>query len=118
MTGVLVCVCVYVSVQSLSRVQLFAILCAKSLQMCLTLCDPMDCSLPGFSVHSPLQERILEWVAMPSSGDLPDPGIECTSLMSPALAGGFFTMSTTWEVLATLQKKVIWTQRHAHRGHM
>ena len=54
MTGVLVCVYVYVSVQSLSRVQLFAILCAKSLQMCLTLCDPMDCSLPGFSVHSPL----------------------------------------------------------------
>ena len=35
---------------------------------------------------------------MPSSGDLPDPGMEPTSLMSPALAGGFFTTSATWEV--------------------
>ena len=81
MTGVLVCVCVYVSVQSLSRVQLFAILCAKSLQMCLTLCDPMDCSLPGFSVHRTPQARILEWVAISSlQGDFPNPGIKHTSL--------------------------------------
>ena len=34
-------------------------------QLCLTLCDPMDCSLPGFSVHEILQARILEWVAIP-----------------------------------------------------
>ena len=40
---------------------------AKLLQSCPTLCDPMDCSLPGFSVHGVLQARILEWVAMPSS---------------------------------------------------
>ena len=40
---------------------------AKSLQLCLTLCDPMDYSLPGSSVHGILQARILEWVAMPSS---------------------------------------------------
>ena len=40
---------------------------AKSLQLYLTLCDPMDCSLLGFSVHGSLQARILEWVAMPSS---------------------------------------------------
>ena len=39
---------------------------AKSLQPCLTLCNPMDCSLSGFSVHGILQARILEWVAMPS----------------------------------------------------
>ena len=57
MTGVLVCVCVCVSVQSLSRVQLFATFRAKSLQLCLTLCDPMDCSLPGFSVQGILQVR-------------------------------------------------------------
>ena len=38
--------------------------CAKSLQSFLTLCDPMDCSLPGSSVHGILQARILEWVAM------------------------------------------------------
>ena len=40
---------------------------AKSVQSCLTLCYPMDCSLPGFSVHEILQARILEWVARPSS---------------------------------------------------
>ena len=37
-------------------------------QSCPTLCDPMDCSPPGSSVHRILQARILEWVAMPSSG--------------------------------------------------
>ena len=37
--------------------------CAKLLQSCLTLCDPMDCSLPGSSVHGILQARILEWAA-------------------------------------------------------
>ena len=40
---------------------------AKSLQSCSTLCDPMDCSPPGSSVHAVLQARILEWVAMASS---------------------------------------------------
>ena len=58
---------------------------AKSLQLCLTLCDPVDYILPGSSVHGILQARILEWVAMPSSGDLPNPGIERTSPSSPAL---------------------------------
>ena len=38
-----------------------------SLQSCLTLCDPMGCSLPGSSVHGILQATILEWVAVPSS---------------------------------------------------
>ena len=36
-------------------------------QSCLTLCDPMDCSPPGFSLHGILLARMLEWVAMPSS---------------------------------------------------
>ena len=40
---------------------------AKSLQSCPTLCNPMDCSPPGSSVHGILQARILERVAMPSS---------------------------------------------------
>ena len=39
-------------------------ICAKSLQSCLTLCDPMDYSPPGSSVHGILQARILEWVAI------------------------------------------------------
>ena len=42
----------------------------------MTLCDPTDCSLPGSSVHGILQARILEWVAISSSGDLLEPGIE------------------------------------------
>ena len=36
---------------------------AKSLPSCLTLCNPLDCSLPGFSVHGIFQARVLEWVA-------------------------------------------------------
>ena len=40
---------------------------AKSLQSCLTLCDPMDYNPLGSSIHGILQARILEWVAMPSS---------------------------------------------------
>ena len=47
-------------------------------------------------VHGILQTRILEWVAISFSRDPPDPGIEPASLMSPVLAGGFFTTSTTW----------------------
>ena len=39
----------------------------KSLQLCLTLCDPVDCSLPGSSVHGIFQARMLERVAMPCS---------------------------------------------------
>ena len=64
---------------------------AKSPQLCPTLCNPMKYSPPGSSVHRILPARILEWIAMPSSRDLPHPGIEPTSLMSPELAGGFFT---------------------------
>ena len=55
---------------------------AKSLQSCLTLCDPMDGSLPGSSVRGISQARTLEWVALPSPGDLPDPRI---GPASPAL---------------------------------
>ena len=51
-----------------SPLRSYAVLCcAKSLPSCLTLCDPMDCSLPGSCVHGIFQARILEWVAMPSS---------------------------------------------------
>ena len=74
-------------------------MCAQSLQSSPTLCNPMGCSPPGSSVHGLLQARIPEWVAMPSSGDLPDPGIEPVFLMSPALTDGLLTASTTWEAL-------------------
>ena len=54
---------------------------AKSLQSCPTLCDHMDSSPPGSSVHGILWARILEWVAISSPGDLSDPG---TELAAPA----------------------------------
>ena len=40
---------------------------AKSRQSCTTLCNPMDCSLPGSSVHGIFQARVLEWVAILST---------------------------------------------------
>ena len=57
------------------------IIIALVAQSCLTLCDPMDGSPPGSSVHGILQARILEWVAIPFSRgsswprDLPGPGL-------------------------------------------
>ena len=63
------------------------------------LCDPMDCSLSGSSVHGILQARIF-WSGLPCPlpGDLPDPGIKPKSRTSPALAGRFFTTKATREV--------------------
>ena len=61
----------------------------KLLQLCPALCDLMDCSLPGPSVHGILQARILEWITCPSPGDLPDPGIKHASRLSPGLAGRY-----------------------------
>ena len=57
-------------------------------QLWTTLCDLMDCSPPGCSVHEISQARILDWVAISSSGGSSDQGIEPAS---PALAGGFLT---------------------------
>ena len=51
-------------------------MCAKSLQSCLTLCYPMDRSPPGSSVHGISQARMLQWVAISSPEDLPNPGTE------------------------------------------
>ena len=65
----------------------------KLLQLVPTLCDPMDYSPPGCSVHGILQAGL----PYPPPGDLPDSGIEPMSLLSPALAGGFFTTSAIWE---------------------
>ena len=57
-------------------------------QSCPTLCDPVDCSPPGSSIHGILQARVLEWDAICSPGDLPDPGIEPRS---PALQADALT---------------------------
>ena len=62
---------------------------------CIT--TPWIVSWPDYSVYGISQARILERVAIPSSRDLPDPGIEPMSLMSSALAGRFFTTNAPWE---------------------
>ena len=49
---------------------------SEVVQLCPTLCDPVDCSLSGFSVHGILQARILEWVTISFSRGSSDPGIE------------------------------------------
>ena len=71
-------------------------------QSCPTLWDPMDWSLLGSTVHGIFQARILQLVAIPSSGDLPNPGIKLVSFVSPALAGRFFTKQATRKALGTL----------------
>ena len=65
-------------------------------QSCLTLCDPMDCSQPGSSVHGIVKQEYWSGLPNPPPGDLHDPGIEPMSLMSSALAGGFFTTSAIY----------------------
>ena len=54
----------------------------KLLQLCLTFCNPIDCSLPGSSVHGILQAGSWSGLPCPPPGDLPDPGTEPASLMS------------------------------------
>ena len=62
----------------------------------LTLCDPVDCSLPCSSVHGIPQARILEWVTMSSPGDLPSLGTESVFPAFPALAVRFYAMGQLW----------------------
>ena len=71
---------------------------AMLIQSCLTLCDPVDyiAHQAPLSMEFSRQEYWSGWPC-PLPGDLPDPGIELESLTSPALAGGFFTMSSTRE---------------------
>ena len=62
------------------------------------------------SMGFPRQEYWSE-LPFPSPGDVPDPGVIPVSLVSPALAGGFFTTSTTWEAHdfhSTMSKKLVW----------
>ena len=71
-------------------------MCAKSLQSCPTVCDPMDCSPPGSSAHEILQARILEWVA--DVGELLD------------LAGKKPKLDHDWQMWG-LARKSAWLQQ-------
>ena len=64
---------------------MFAAAAAKSLQSCPTLCDPMDCSLSGSSIHGIFQARVLEWIAVAFQGVLV-PNSLSTCSQSPFLS--------------------------------
>ena len=78
-------------------------MCVLVAQSCLILCDPLDCSLPGFSVHGIPQERTLEWVAISSSR-----GFSWTrdGIWVSCIAGRFFTIWAIRIHIPTVKKKV------------
>ena len=81
---------------------------AKSLQSCLTSCDPMNCSLPGSSVHGILQARILEWVAMPSSrGSSPPRDGTCVSSVYLHWQAGSLPLSPPWKPTPSSESRLV-----------
>ena len=80
-------------------------MCAKVIQLHLTLCDPIDCSPPGSSLHRILQTRYWNGLPFPSPRNLPDPGIEPRS---PALKADAFT------VWATREAPIGFSNSHIH----
>ena len=76
----------------------YVVLCWVT-QSCLTLCDPIDCSLPGSSVHWILQARILEWVAISFSRESSQPR---NRTRVSCIAGTFFTSWDTRDAQNTL----------------
>ena len=76
----------------------------KVAQSCPTLCNLMDCSPPGSSVHGILQARILEWLASPSPGDLPNPGVEPRS---SALRAEFLPLEPPGKPLYVLEEPTV-----------
>ena len=86
--------------------------CVFVAQSCLTLCGPMDCSLPASSVHGILQARILEWVAIPFSRESSLP--RDWTLVSH-MTGRFFTVWVAREQTCA-QIPVPFPTRHMHLG--
>ena len=80
----------------------------KSLQLCVTLCNLVDCSQPDSSVHGISRQEYWNGLPFPPLVGLPNPGIELLCPASPALAGGFFT-TTIWE--AERQKHPLFLRR-------
>ena len=81
---------------------------AKSLQSCPTLCDPMDCSLPGFSVGFSRQEY---WSGLPSPlpGDLPNPGLNPRLLPLLHWQGGSLSLAPPWKSDGKVCTAILWT---------
>ena len=81
-------------------------------QLCLTVCDFMDCNPPGSSVHGISQARTLEWVAI--SRESSQTRDQTKSLGSPTWAGKFFAPGTTWvcSVTPLIGQKLMWQYTH------
>ena len=90
-----VCVCVYICVCVCVCVSIHPS-CA---QLCLTLCDPVDCSLPGSSVHGFPRQEYWSGLPFPAAWDLLDPGIEPESPESPTLQVGSTTGAISFQTL-------------------
>ena len=80
---------------------IFSWVCAKSLQLCLTLCDLIDCILPSSSVHWILQARIQEWVAMSFSRGSSQTRDQ--TQVSCSIAGRVFTTESMGKTIRSVQ---------------
>ena len=81
-------------------------------QLCPILCDPMDCSLPGSSVHGIFQARVLEWVAISFSRRSSNPGIKPGS---PALQADALSPEPPVRLVSTLWNEKLNINRTYHR---
>ena len=84
-----------------SRDRVCVCVCVLVAQLCLILCDPMDCSPPGSSVYEFSRQEYWSGLPFPSPGHLPESGIKPMSRMSPALAGRIFTAEPPEKPLET-----------------
>ena len=84
----------------------------KSLQSCLTLCHPMDCSPPGSSVHGILQARILERVAISFSRGSSPPRDRMRVSYVSCIGCGFFSTSTAGEAQPPVLTECLFCARH------
>ena len=92
--------------------------------LCLCVLSCFSCiwlfaTLQTAAHQAPLSTEVFRneywsWLPCPSPGDLSDPGVESASLMPPALAGGFFTATTTWEAIHTHTHTYTHTRKYTH----
>ena len=83
------------------------LICLFIVRLCLILCNPMDCSLPGSSVHGIFQARILEWVAISYSRGSSRPGVWTHISWVSCIAGIFFMVWATKEALDISKAELI-----------
>ena len=85
------------NVLNMGQLHSFPMLVSEVTQSCPTLCNPMDCSLPGSSVHGIFQARILEWVAISHSRESSQPSDQTHISCISCIGGQILYHCTTWE---------------------